>query len=206
MSIVQWLLLVLLIAVVGGAYWYMRRQAGNDPWQGMDDAPTVGDDSDEAVDRGEALGGDSYIVGVRTLSKNTPASRRAAGKADAPLDDGDYETIGEDGVEAAGGELRLDGALEDSLLLRFVGECVVEDELAFGERLGIGGGTGIWLSDVGGAHKKGLRAFTCAGREEESVRLPGREDLESCRQNELPVFEHAWLVTFRRPDLCVEVL
>ena len=101
MSIVQWLLLVLLIAVVGGAYWYMRRQAGNDPWQGMDDAPTVGDDSDEAVDRGEALGGDSYIVGVRTLSKNTPASRRAAGKADAPLDDGDYETIGEDSVEAS---------------------------------------------------------------------------------------------------------
>ncbi|MES1940248.1 cell division protein ZipA [Salinisphaera sp. T5B8] len=102
MSIVQWLLLILLIAVVGGAYWYMRRQAGNDPWQGMDDdAPTPGGERDDGADRGESLGGDSYIVGVRTLSKNTPASRRAAGKKDAPLDDGDYETIGEDGVEAS---------------------------------------------------------------------------------------------------------
>ena len=103
MSIVQWLLLILLIAVVGGAYWYMRRQAGDDPWQGMDDTPRSSgrEDSQDTEERAESLGGDSYIVGVRTLSKNTPASRRAAGKVDAPQDERDYETGGGEGVEAS---------------------------------------------------------------------------------------------------------
>ena len=75
MSIVQWLLLILVIAVVAGAYWYLRRQSESDPWQGMDDETA---DQEGAEARGEALGGDSYIVGVRTLSSSTPASRKAA--------------------------------------------------------------------------------------------------------------------------------
>lgn len=73
MSIVQWLLLFLVIAVVAGAYWYLRRQAGNDPWQGMEEEPA----DDDALERGESLGGDSYIVGVRTLGAETPADRKA---------------------------------------------------------------------------------------------------------------------------------
>lgn len=65
---VQWILLAAVIVVVGGAYWYLRRHNGNDPWQGMED-----DRSDEDIaTRGEALGGDSYIVGVRTLSSSAP--------------------------------------------------------------------------------------------------------------------------------------
>ena len=96
MSIVQWLLLILVIAVVAGAYWYMRHQAANDPWQGMDDEP----EADDAIDRGESLGGDSYIVGVRTLSSETPASRRAARDSSAPRDD-DPAAMDESGVEAS---------------------------------------------------------------------------------------------------------
>lgn len=60
MSGIQWLLLILVVAAVAVAYWYLRRQAGNDPWQGMDD--------DSGGDRGEPSPEDSYIVGVRTLS------------------------------------------------------------------------------------------------------------------------------------------
>ena len=98
MSIVQWLLLILVIAVVAGAYWYMRHQAANDPWQGMDDEPS-GDNEDP--ERGESLGGDSYIVGVRTLSSETPASRRAARDPNAPLEDSDQAPIGEESAEAS---------------------------------------------------------------------------------------------------------
>ena len=55
MSIVQWLLLILLIAVVGGAYWYMRRQAGDDPWRGMDDTPRgAGEDSPDTGEHGRS--------------------------------------------------------------------------------------------------------------------------------------------------------
>lgn len=74
MSIVQWLLLVLVLAVVVGAYWYLRHANGSDPWHGMEDPA----EADSALDRGEALGGDSYIVGVRTVSEETPADRKAA--------------------------------------------------------------------------------------------------------------------------------
>lgn len=94
MSIVQWLLLILVIAVVAGAYWYMRQQAANDPWQGMDDMPAAPDDEDRET--GESLGGESYIVGVRTLSKNTPASRRAAMDPNAPPRDDGVSPIGDD--------------------------------------------------------------------------------------------------------------
>jgi len=80
MSIVQWLLLILVVAVVAGAYWYLRHQSGNDPWQGMEEEPA----DDEALERGESLGGDSYIVGVRTLSKASPESRKAGHGASAP--------------------------------------------------------------------------------------------------------------------------
>lgn len=74
MSIVQWLLLILVLAVVAGAYWYLRRASGSDPWQGMEEPA----EADSAHERGEALGGDSYIVGVRTVNKETPADRKAA--------------------------------------------------------------------------------------------------------------------------------
>ena len=80
MSIVQWLLLILVVAVVAGAYWYLRRQAATDPWQGMEDAA---DDVPEG-ERGEALGGDSYIVGVRTLSSATPELRKSRHGATPP--------------------------------------------------------------------------------------------------------------------------
>lgn len=77
MSIVQWLLLILVVAVVAGVYWYLRRASGSDPWQGMEDPA----EADEALERGEALNGDSYIVGVRTVTKETPADRKAAAAA-----------------------------------------------------------------------------------------------------------------------------
>lgn len=77
MSIVQWLLLILVLAVVAGTYWYLRRASGSDPWQGMEDPA----DADSALERGEALGGDSYIVDVRTVAKETPADRKAAAEA-----------------------------------------------------------------------------------------------------------------------------
>lgn len=98
MSIVQWLLLILVIAVVAGAYWYMRHQAANDPWQGMDDESAA---PDEDVESGESLGGDSYIVGVRTLSKETPASRRASMDPNAASADDDSKPIGDASVEAS---------------------------------------------------------------------------------------------------------
>ncbi|MES1926887.1 cell division protein ZipA [Salinisphaera sp. T31B1] len=100
MSIVQWFLLILVIAVVGGAYWYLRRQSANDPWQGMEeDAPV----DDEALDRGESLGGDSYIVGVRTLSKETPASRKAGHGASAPppVDEPEADELNDAAAEAS---------------------------------------------------------------------------------------------------------
>lgn len=92
MSIVQWLLLILVIAVVGGAYWYMRHQAGNDPWQGMDD--DVPDD--ELPDRGESLGGDSYIVGVRTLTSGESGPRKNGTDPDE-----DYQRLDDASAEAS---------------------------------------------------------------------------------------------------------
>ncbi|AWN17582.1 cell division protein ZipA [Salinisphaera sp. LB1] len=74
MSIVQWLVLILVVVVVAGVYWYIRRQGGGDPWQGMDDPAAGG--SERAPG-----GGDSYIVGVRTINKETPADRKAAVEA-----------------------------------------------------------------------------------------------------------------------------
>ncbi|HET7313622.1 cell division protein ZipA [Salinisphaera sp.] len=69
----QWLLLVLVVVIVAGVYWYIRRQGGGDPWHGMDE-PVDGGDSTSA-------GGDSYVVGVRTINKETPADRKAAAEA-----------------------------------------------------------------------------------------------------------------------------
>lgn len=74
MSIVQWLLLVLVVVVVAGVYWYIRRQGGGDPWQGMDEPV-------EGADENAPTGGDSYVVGVRTINKETPADRKAAVEA-----------------------------------------------------------------------------------------------------------------------------
>lgn len=61
MSGIQWLLLILVVAAVAGVYWYLRRQGGDDPWQGMND-DAGGEDG-----RDESPPGDSYIVAVRTL-------------------------------------------------------------------------------------------------------------------------------------------
>src|SRR5699024_10647599 len=77
MTIVQWLLLILVIAIVGGASWYLRRHRGNDPWQGMEEP-----DNDDALERGESMEGDSYIVGVRARS-STPDPGGAVQATDA---------------------------------------------------------------------------------------------------------------------------
>lgn len=98
MSIVQWLLLILVIAVVAGAYWYMRHQAANDPWQGMDDGPGPDDDG---LDHGEALGGDSYIVGVRTVASNKSTGRGAGEDPNAPPDEQAGAPSGADSAEAS---------------------------------------------------------------------------------------------------------
>lgn len=65
MTGIQWLLLILVVAAVAVAYWYLRRQAGDDPWQGMDD-------EGKAEDMPPA---DSYIVGVRTLGTKDESER-----------------------------------------------------------------------------------------------------------------------------------
>lgn len=85
----QWLLLVLVIAAVVGAYLYIRRQASEDPWQDMEEG---GEASDDEMDRGMSLGGDSYIIGVRTIggpmqeSSTSPAPReRQPQQAPPPL-------------------------------------------------------------------------------------------------------------------------
>ena len=60
----QWLLLALVIMAVAGAYFYIRRQANDDPWHDMEESGEPGADD---LDRGTSLGGDSYIVGMRTI-------------------------------------------------------------------------------------------------------------------------------------------
>lgn len=79
---VHWILLVAVVAVVGGAYWYLRRQSGGDPWQGMEDERS----DDDVAARGEALGGDSYIVGVRTLGSPTSGQPGESAGSDAAAD------------------------------------------------------------------------------------------------------------------------
>lgn len=73
MSGIQWLLLILVVAAVVGAYLYMRRHSSADPWQDMEE---TGDP--DQVDSGVSLGGDSYIVGVRTLTAARDAPSRDA--------------------------------------------------------------------------------------------------------------------------------
>jgi len=85
MSIVHWLLLIIVIVVVGGAYWYLRRHNGGDPWQGMEETGHADTDTDNGV----SLNGDSYIVGVRTLTPDSTATA-AGGSADATA--GDQQT------------------------------------------------------------------------------------------------------------------
>ena len=89
MTETQWLLLALVVAAVAGAYFYIRRQANDDPWQDMEaDSETATDD----LDRGVSLGGDSYIVGVRTIGGPMEAPKAASpppaptGKSRAPVE------------------------------------------------------------------------------------------------------------------------
>jgi cell division protein ZipA len=84
MSIVQWLILILVIVIVGGVYWYLRGTADSDPWRDMEEPEDRSDDDNTPVRRGESLGGDSYVVGVRTLSRDTPATRKAAARGESP--------------------------------------------------------------------------------------------------------------------------
>lgn len=67
MTETQWLLLALVIVAVAGVYFYIRRQASEDPWQDMEDP---GENEADDFDRGVSMGGDSYIVGVRTLGES----------------------------------------------------------------------------------------------------------------------------------------
>lgn len=94
MSGIQWLLLILVVAAVAGAYWYLRRQAGDDPWQGMDDEP--GGDG-HGGDPSDGQGGESYIVGVRTI-------RSAPGADAAPEPPADRGSNPEPQARPAGGD------------------------------------------------------------------------------------------------------
>lgn len=76
MTGIQWVLLVLVVAAVVGAYLYMRRQTGDDPWRDMEEA-----EDPEDFGASESLGGDSYIVGVRTLSSGSETSRDEPGSS-----------------------------------------------------------------------------------------------------------------------------
>ncbi len=68
----QWLLLALVVAAVVGAYLYIRRQASEDPWHDME---AGGNSSENDLNRDMSLGGDSYIVGVRTIGGSNEAPR-----------------------------------------------------------------------------------------------------------------------------------
>lgn len=86
MSTMHWFLLVLVVAVVGAACWYLRRHSEGDPWHGMEDdnggdVPADDGDTRDARD-GVSLNGDSYIVGVRKLASSQTAS--ADNDSDAP--------------------------------------------------------------------------------------------------------------------------
>ncbi|MDN5938016.1 MAG: cell division protein ZipA C-terminal FtsZ-binding domain-containing protein [Salinisphaera sp.] len=59
----EWLWLILVALAVAGVYLYLRRQSGQDPWRGVDE-PAEAD-----LDRGMSLGGDSYVVGVRSVPR-----------------------------------------------------------------------------------------------------------------------------------------
>jgi len=111
MSIVQWLLLLLIIVVVAGAYWYLRHQAGSDPWQGMDEP----DDNDDPVTRGEALGGDSYIVGVRTIPNSTPSSpKQGVSGEQSPADTAAPADVSDSAADASWQALKRPAAEQEA--------------------------------------------------------------------------------------------
>lgn len=83
MSGIQWLLLILVIAAVAVAYWYLRRQASDDPWQGLDD--------DGGGEGDGSPSGDSYILGVRTLDGGETARTRDPAAPDRPPETGGDE-------------------------------------------------------------------------------------------------------------------
>lgn len=74
MSGIQWILLILVVAAVAGAYWYLRRQAGDDPWKGMDDEGGAED----------LPSGDSYIVGVRTVGARDESEKSEPAAPEKP--------------------------------------------------------------------------------------------------------------------------
>jgi hypothetical protein len=103
---------------------------------------------DEGTDGAAAPGGSAAFDSISGDKRLLRGDREANDFGDTGATTGALELVAtfgkpstnqdaEGSVEAAGRELGLYGALECALLLWFVGKCVVEDELAFGERLGI---------------------------------------------------------------------
>src|SRR5699024_10554428 len=101
MTPVHWILLIVLIIVVGGAYWYLRRHNGSDPWHGMEEP----DDADGVS--GMSLGGDSYIVGVRTLTPEEVAGNDA-GQAPTASSEAEAEVAWEAYKRMSGAEQDAD--------------------------------------------------------------------------------------------------
>lgn len=105
MSGTQWLLLILVVAAVAGAYWYLRRQGGDDPWQGMDEA--AGDDERELPPA------DSYVVAVRTVSDDKGERKAETSPEETPAG-GDNEfwrafRTEEQGASGEKDEVRIEG-------------------------------------------------------------------------------------------------
>lgn len=81
MSVLKWFFLLVIIAAVAAIYWYIRRQGGSDPWQGMDE-PHNGPMPPHSEDQGH---GDSYIVGVRTLNRGNASKQNGAADRQEPI-------------------------------------------------------------------------------------------------------------------------
>lgn len=92
MTGIQWVLLILVAGAVVGVYFYLRRQSGVDPWQGMEEGA-------DGIDRGESLGGDSYIVGVRTVGGQTETQAPPSGPSAPPQSDASPPPAGDDADE-----------------------------------------------------------------------------------------------------------
>lgn len=76
MTIVKWLLLIIVILIVIGAYLYIRRASGDNPWHDMEERPSGQQGSTNEA--GDTLQSDSYIVGIRKIANETPRDRKAA--------------------------------------------------------------------------------------------------------------------------------
>jgi len=103
MTLLQWLILLAVVVVVGAGYWFLRGRASTDPWRNLDQGgPGVPDAGVEAGDdaatdadfEGRDLGGDSYIVAVRTLTAEPPSHSESGG------DDVPEQSVSDEAAEA----------------------------------------------------------------------------------------------------------